>query len=210
MVQAQQQQMTMLPGMPGFVPSMVGPGNPFHQMQLAMAGMKPEDALNAMHAFAAANRGVPPILPHMQPHVSLPSASTSASTPVNAPNATSSTDETRLTSSRSSRPRSRSPASVTNPPAMKRTKNEPHEDADGELEIDVQNDDGVSVGGSAPHTNGTSQTGRLSRPPKDGRDSAHSISSRDSATPKSVISKPVTCFPLEILNDHFSQQRQLQ
>jgi hypothetical protein len=136
-------------------------------------------------------------IPGMPPHVSLPSASTSATTTMNnvPPATASSADDSRLNSSRSSRARSRSPFSNSNTPSLKRPKNEvvTHDDADGELEIDVQNDDAGSAAGSlsAPHTNGTSSQS-LSRQPKDGRESAHSVSSRDSATPKSGISKPVS------------------
>lgn len=163
--------------------------------------------MNAMQAFAAKSMlGGPPMLPQMPPHVSLPSASTSTPTTANnagANNASSTVDDSRLSTSRSSRPRSRSPISSANTPSVKRPKNEPHEDADGELEIDVQNDDAGSMAGSlsAPHTNGTSQTGSLSRPPKDGRESAHSVSSRDSATPKSGTSKPVTILFRSINNN---------
>uniref|UniRef100_A0A915DEN1 Uncharacterized protein n=1 Tax=Ditylenchus dipsaci TaxID=166011 RepID=A0A915DEN1_9BILA len=80
----------------------------------------------------------------------------------------------------------------TTTPQLKRAKLEVADqdaDVDGELEIDVQNDDGGGVS-SAPsvsthHTNGTSQPGSSSRQPKDGRESAQSASSsRDSATPR--------------------------
>lgn len=58
-------------------------------------------------------------------------------------------------------------------------------DPDQELEIDVQNDDVPTTA----HTNGTSNSR------KDGRESAQSVSSRDSATPKSSAARSNSLIP---------------
>lgn len=89
-------------------------------------------------------------------------------------------NESNLNNSRAaSTPR---PHSATGTPVSKKAKTEL--DEDGELEIDVQNDDATSSSArpsSASHANGTSHKNL-----KSGRESAQSLSSRDSsATPKS-------------------------
>jgi hypothetical protein len=75
------------------------------------------------------------------------------------------------------------PHSTSGTPVSKRAKTELDE-TDGELEIDVQNDDAASSSArpsSTSHANGTSHKNH-----KSGRDSAQSLSSRDSSsTPKS-------------------------
>lgn len=74
------------------------------------------------------------------------------------------------------------PHSATGTPVSKKARTDL--DEDGELEIDVQNDDATSSSArpsSASHANGTSHKNL-----KSGRESAQSLSSRDSsATPKS-------------------------
>ncbi|KAE9421702.1 hypothetical protein Angca_003134 [Angiostrongylus cantonensis] len=81
----------------------------------------------------------------------------------------------------SSRPRSISPNGSTS----KRMKIEDDADGEGELEIDVQNDD---IGG-AGHSNGTSSAppssikARLCAPKTDGRDSTNSVASSGASTP---------------------------
>uniref|UniRef100_A0A915N7R3 Groucho/TLE N-terminal Q-rich domain-containing protein n=2 Tax=Meloidogyne TaxID=189290 RepID=A0A915N7R3_MELJA len=83
-----------------------------------------------------------------------------------------------ITGGGGSRPRSGTGTPVS---YAKRTKLEP-EDGDGELEIDVQNDDAGSSAALSHHTNG--RTSQPFHKGKDERDTA-SASSRDSATPRS-------------------------
>jgi hypothetical protein len=181
--QMQQPQLAMLPGMANMGSSLMGAGGPggFHPAMAAMmsaaAGMKPEDAMAL--AFQQAKM---PMMPQVgAPAVSGASAVASLSVPsATTPNAASVSAEPNSRAASAARARSSTPSGAGTP-QMKRPKNEP--DDEGDLEIDVQNDDIRSVA-SASHTNGTSQPGS-SKQPKDGRESAQSASSRDSATPKS-------------------------
>ncbi|KAL3072706.1 hypothetical protein niasHS_017680 [Heterodera schachtii] len=205
-VQQQQQFASILPGLG----SMMNPtafGNPMG----AMMGIKPEDAIQAAAMFnnllknpmlGATAAGLPP-------PVGLNGPGTSAASnvgPMVAPNSTSlppngddgptpTTQPGRSSSALNSsigvgighnRPRSGSRTSTPNSMAAKRTKLEP-EEGDGELEIDVQNDDAISSAAPSHHTNGrTSQPPRQNHSVKDAeRDSASASSSRDSTTPRS-------------------------
>ncbi|CAK5090219.1 unnamed protein product [Meloidogyne enterolobii] len=177
---------------------------------MMMAGMglnlnvKPEDAMqqlfnnilkNPILAGAnnvAAGSGGPPqpsCIPQQLPssnHPLMPGPSSSSSVPP-----TGGGDEGRpsthpgrassvlnSTGGGGSRPRSGTGTPVS---YAKRTKLEP-EDGDGELEIDVQNDDAGSSAALSHHTNG--RTSQPFHKGKDERDTA-SASSRDSATPRS-------------------------
>ncbi|CAD5209772.1 unnamed protein product [Bursaphelenchus xylophilus] len=166
-VNSQQNPLSMMGNMGGMMP----PGfNPFMPM-------KPED-MNAFAAQLAAMNNKFPFMPGM-PHPLLSgmpniSASTSNAATSNAA-AASSENHNRTTSVNNSRPQS-----SIGTPMPKKPKAEV-DDNDVELEIDVQNDD------TGHKTNGTSSK------IKDGRESAQSMSSRDSsATPKSL--KPQSSF----------------
>lgn len=128
----------------------------------AMGMMPPGMAMPMVSAAAAASAA----------NLTVPSVST--------PNAMHSDAGSRAASA--ARARSSTPSGGAGTPQLKRAKHEPEDD--GELEIDVQNDDARSLP-SASHTNGTSVAGS-SKPPKDGRESAQSVSSRDSTTPRSA------------------------
>lgn len=176
----------------------------------AATGMKQEDATNLFNTFLKNSGG---ILPPGGPLAGMPGLAggmpglgglgplgvplqgpSSSVPPAGADEVASIGGSAKIRNSNSHRPRSGSPrnnASAT--PNAKRPKveagAEEDGDADGELEIDVQNDDAGSSASAAPsasHTNGTtSHPGSTSRPQKDGRESAQSASSRDSATPRS-------------------------
>lgn len=182
---------------------------------MMMAGMglnlniKPEEAMQAMFnnflknpMFGAAAGLPPPGMPSglapPGPAASLMPGPSSSSVPPNVedagrpatqPSRNSSTLNTSgLGGSHHGRPRSGTPSGIGTPNSTitKRAKLEPDE-GDGELEIDVQNDDASSS--AAPSHYNTN--GRTSQPLKGGhagkdmeRDTA-SASSRDSATPRS-------------------------
>ncbi|KAH7727459.1 groucho/TLE N-terminal Q-rich domain-containing protein [Aphelenchoides avenae] len=184
-----QMQLAMLPGMAGMGSSLMGAAGPaaFHPMAAMMAGMKPEDAMNAAAAAfqAAKTSGAMGMMPPgmAMPMVSAAAAASAANLTVpsvSTPNAMHGDSGSRAASA--ARARSSTPSGGAGTPQLKRAKHEPEDD--GELEIDVQNDDARSLP-SASHTNGTSAAGS-SKPPKDGRESAQSVSSRDSTTPKSA------------------------
>ncbi|KAI3420325.1 hypothetical protein GPALN_003634 [Globodera pallida] len=206
--QVQQQQFAaMLPGIAGSMMNPAAFGNPVGAMN-AMMGIKPEEAMQAaamfssffkspMHGATAA--GLPPPIGLGAPCTSgapacaapLGAPGPSALPPNGDDGLTPTTQPGRTSSALNSgigpcRPRSGSPASTPNSMAAKRTKLEP-EEGDGELEIDVQNDDASSSAAPSHHTNGrTSQPPRQNHSGKDAdRDSASASSSRDSATPRS-------------------------
>lgn len=147
----------------------------------------------AAAAFQAAKTSGMGMLPPMaMPMVSAAAVASAANLTVpsvSTPNASHADSGSRAASA--ARARSSTPSGAGTP-QLKRAKHEPEDD--GELEIDVQNDDARSMP-SASHTNGTSAAGS-SKVPKDGRESAQSVSSRDSTTPKSGRQVSSSCLPL--------------
>jgi hypothetical protein len=170
----QQQPNPMLPNMGAM--GMLPPGfnNPFLAMNL-----KPEE----LAAMAASFGGMKGMMPPMQNPMAALNATTSQSHHNNNNNHHNSSSAGLPTTNtvNSSRAASTSrPHSTT--PASKRAKIE-LEETDGELEIDVQNDDTATSSArpsSTSHANGNSHKNL-----KSGRESAQSLSSRDSSsTPK--------------------------
>ncbi|KAL7074317.1 hypothetical protein ACQ4LE_006407 [Meloidogyne hapla] len=201
----QQQQLAAMMSVAG--PAAAAAFNP----AMMMAGMglnvniKPEEAMQIFNnllknpMLAGANAGganqPQPVIPQpgmpssSQPLMPGPSSSSvpptgggDESRPTTHPGRASSVlNSTGGGSTSGSRPRSGTGTPVS---YAKRTKLEP-EDGDGELEIDVQNDDAGSSAALSHHTNGrTSQPLHHKGHGKDERDTA-SASSRDSATPRS-------------------------
>lgn len=177
-----QQQPNALPMMPNMAmgAGMMPPGfNPF----LAAMNMKPED-LNAMAAsFGMKNL---PMMPPMQNPMAALNATTSQAHSIHNNNnhhnsSNANQNDNTLNNSRAAS--TSRPHSTSGTPVSKKAKIELDE-TDGELEIDVQNDDAASSSArpsSTSHVNGTSHKNL-----KSGRESAQSLSSRDSSsTPKS-------------------------
>jgi len=169
----QQQPMGMFPGI---FNGMGGPGG-LHPMMAAMAAsMKPED----FAAMMASGKPPPGMMMPPHPNMAMLAAAAAGQMPPVSGNPPLGIDE--LAGRLQNRPRSGSGT------PNKRPKLEPSEH--DELEIDVQNDDPPTTA----HTNGTSTS------KKDGRESAQSMSSRDSATPKSRQGPSLSGFPPEMMN----------
>ncbi|KAI6226007.1 Transcription factor unc-37 [Aphelenchoides besseyi] len=187
----QQSQMSMMPGMGPMAAGGMMPGfNPFLAAAAAANNMtlKPEE-LNALAAQFAMNPKMP-MLPMANPLSAAMAAATASTSQAQTPHANNSSHSTNAggshaldgtNNSRAASTTSR-PRSGTGTPMSKRPRHDLDE-TDNELEIDVQNDDtGSFAQPSATHTNGTHKNASH----KNGRESAQSISSRDSsATPKS-------------------------
>ncbi|KAI6241212.1 Transcription factor unc-37 [Aphelenchoides fujianensis] len=148
--------------------------------------MKPEE-LNAMAAHFGMGK-MPMMNPLNNPLAAAMAAASTSQAPSHTNNSTHSTAGRRQPPGRGRGELARRlghlpPRSGTGTPLSKRPKTELDE-TDGELEIDVQNDDAaLFTQPSASHTNGTSHKNAGG---KNGRESAQSMSSRDSsATPKS-------------------------
>uniref|UniRef100_A0AC34FL06 Groucho/TLE N-terminal Q-rich domain-containing protein n=1 Tax=Panagrolaimus sp. ES5 TaxID=591445 RepID=A0AC34FL06_9BILA len=173
----QSQQFGMLPGLFG------GPGG-MHPMMAMMAGMKPEDAMAAMMAGQKHPGMMMPPHPNMNSMLAAAAAAASGQMP---PSSSAAAVAAAAAAAASQHPgmsideiagrlnNNRPPRSGSGTP-NKKPKIEIQSDPDQELEIDVQNDDAPTTA----HTNGTTNSR------KDGRESAQSMSSRDSATPKST------------------------
>lgn len=172
----------MLPNMAA-MGGMMPPG--FNPLLAAMNNMKPEE-LSAMAAsFGMKNI---PMIPQMPNPMAAMNATTSQAHSAhnnnhhNSSSINANQSEGVLNNSRAAS--TSRPQSTSGTPVSKRAKID-LEETDGELEIDVQNDDATSSSArpsSTSHANGTSHKNA-----KSGRESAQSISSsRDSsATPKS-------------------------
>ncbi|KAI1709278.1 protein groucho-2 [Ditylenchus destructor] len=208
-----QQQQLAASMLPGGLAGLAGMGmggqaafNPMTAMAMqAAAGMKPEEATALFNNFLKNSGGLPGMALPGIPGLATTSAGLtsgmsnaammgSSSVP---PQANSEVSAAGSRAASASRPRSGSPSHAgansgrcsTSTPVMKRAKvEEPDGDADGELEIDVQNDvDGSSAPSASTthHTNGTSQQSSSKHHKDGGRESTHSVSSRDSTTPRS-------------------------
>lgn len=207
--QMQQQQFAaaaMMPGMTNLSATMLGnPPAGFNPLAMAAAaGMKAEDA-NIFLNNLLKTGGMPNMLAGIKyepgiggipnatplPNSLVPGTSSASVPPLTGDESRHSGNALSRATSSSARPRSSADSPNTNnntnnrgtpsasatPTLLKRTKFEP-EEVDGELEIDVQND--AEPAPSVSHTNGNSVKAH-----KDGRESAHSTSSRDSTTPSS-------------------------